>query len=74
VGARATIAGRASVFGDVPAGETWSGYPARPHKEQLRTQAAVTKLARLLRPLELMVARFTANTDPVDSSSSGDAA
>lgn len=74
VGARATIAGRASVFGDVPAGETWSGYPARPHKEQLRTQAAVTKLARLLRPLELMVARFTANTDGVDSSSSGDTA
>ena len=40
---------------DVPAGETWSGYPARPHKEALRTQAALLKLSKLLRPLERLL-------------------
>jgi UDP-3-O-[3-hydroxymyristoyl] glucosamine N-acyltransferase len=39
------IAGQSGVFGDVPAGETWSGYPARPHRESLRASAALFKLA-----------------------------
>jgi len=73
VGARASIAGQSGVFGDVPTGETWSGYPARPHKEQMRTQAALSKLARLLRPLESLVARFATNSVPVERAPSGDA-
>lgn len=55
IGTRATVAAQAGVFGDVPAGETWSGYPARPHQEQLRSQAALSRLARLLRPLERLL-------------------
>lgn len=55
VGSRATVAAQAGVFGDIPAGETWSGYPARPHKEQLRAQAAVSRLSRILRPLEQLL-------------------
>jgi len=51
IGAGARIAGQAGVFGDVPAGETWSGYPARPHRDSLRTQAAAAKLPALLRTL-----------------------
>jgi UDP-3-O-[3-hydroxymyristoyl] glucosamine N-acyltransferase len=43
------------VFGNVPAGETWSGYPARPHKEALKAQAAVFRLPRLMRTLERIV-------------------
>jgi len=57
IGARATVAAQAGVFGDIPGGETWSGYPARPHKEQLRAQAAVFRLAKLIRPLEQLLAR-----------------
>lgn len=64
VGARATLAAQAGVFGDVPSGEIWSGYPARPHKEQLRSQAAVARLARMIRPLERLLAR----TDATDGS------
>jgi UDP-3-O-[3-hydroxymyristoyl] glucosamine N-acyltransferase len=45
------------VFGDVPAGETWSGYPARPHREQLRSHAALARLARIIRPLEGLLDR-----------------
>jgi len=51
------VAAQAGVFGDIPGGETWSGYPARPHKEQLRAQAAVFRLAKLIRPLEQLLSR-----------------
>ncbi len=57
VGAGASLAGRAGVYGDVPPGEVWSGYPARPHREQLRAQAAMLRLTRLMRPLERLLAR-----------------
>jgi UDP-3-O-[3-hydroxymyristoyl] glucosamine N-acyltransferase len=52
IGAGARLAAQAGVFGDVPAGETWSGYPARPHREALRAQAALFKLPGMLRTLE----------------------
>jgi UDP-3-O-[3-hydroxymyristoyl] glucosamine N-acyltransferase len=52
IGAGAKLGAKAGVFGDVPAGETWSGYPARPHREFLRAQAAMFKLPQLLRTLE----------------------
>ncbi len=57
IGKGATLAAQAGVFGDIPAGETWSGYPARPHKEALRAQAALFKLAGLMRRLERLLAR-----------------
>jgi UDP-3-O-[3-hydroxymyristoyl] glucosamine N-acyltransferase len=49
IGDGATIAAQAGVFSDVPAGETWSGYPARPHREALRMQAGVARLPELKR-------------------------
>jgi UDP-3-O-[3-hydroxymyristoyl] glucosamine N-acyltransferase len=54
IGAGARLAAQAGVFGDIPAGETWSGYPARPHREALRAQAALFKLSRLIRRLEVL--------------------
>ena len=57
IGRGARIAGGAGVFGSVPAGETWSGYPARPHKEWLRAQASLFKLSSLMRPLERLLRR-----------------
>ncbi len=66
IGARASVGAQGGVIGDVPAGETWSGYPARPHREQLRAQGALLRLARLVRPLEQLVARAdTAGDGPV---------
>ena len=55
IGAGAKLAGRAAVFGDIPAGGTWSGYPARPHRESLRAQAALFRLPSLLRRLERLL-------------------
>jgi UDP-3-O-[3-hydroxymyristoyl] glucosamine N-acyltransferase len=55
IGDGATIAAQAGVFGDVPAGAVYSGYPARPHKEALRAQAALFRLPALLKRLRLNV-------------------
>jgi UDP-3-O-[3-hydroxymyristoyl] glucosamine N-acyltransferase len=55
IGAGARIGAQAGVFGDIPAGETWSGYPARPHKESLRASAALFKLAGMMRRLEKLL-------------------
>ncbi|HKN66743.1 MAG TPA: UDP-3-O-(3-hydroxymyristoyl)glucosamine N-acyltransferase [Gemmatimonadaceae bacterium] len=55
IGKGSTVAAQAGVFGDIPAGETWSGYPARPHKQALRAQAALFRLAPLMRQLEKLL-------------------
>jgi len=55
IGAGARLAAQAGVFGDIPAGETWSGYPARPHRESLRASAALFKLAGMIRRLEKLL-------------------
>ncbi len=55
VGAGARLAAQAGVFGDIPAGETWSGYPARPHREALRAQAALFRLSGLMRGIERLL-------------------
>ena len=55
IGAGARVAAQAGVFGDIPAGETWSGYPARPHRESLRASAALFKLAGMMRRLEKLL-------------------
>ena len=55
VGKGAILAAQAGVFGDIPAGETWSGYPARPHKQALRAQAALFRLPDLLRRIERLL-------------------
>jgi UDP-3-O-[3-hydroxymyristoyl] glucosamine N-acyltransferase len=57
IGQGARLAAQAGVFGSIPAGETWSGYPARPHKEALRAHAAMFKLPSLIRALERLVER-----------------
>jgi UDP-3-O-[3-hydroxymyristoyl] glucosamine N-acyltransferase len=55
IGAGARIAGQARVTRDVPAGATVSGYPARDHREALRVQAALLRLAKIVDQLEALV-------------------
>jgi UDP-3-O-[3-hydroxymyristoyl] glucosamine N-acyltransferase len=52
IGAGARVAARAGVISDIPPGETWSGYPARPHREALRASSALFKLAGIIKKLE----------------------
>jgi UDP-3-O-[3-hydroxymyristoyl] glucosamine N-acyltransferase len=49
IGAQARIGAQAGVTADVEAKATVSGYPARPHREAMRAQAAVFKLPALLK-------------------------
>jgi UDP-3-O-[3-hydroxymyristoyl] glucosamine N-acyltransferase len=49
VGAGARVGAQAGVTASVAAGETVSGYPARPHREAMRAQAALFKLPELLK-------------------------
>ncbi len=59
IGSGVQIGGQAGVICDVPDGETWSGYPARPHRESLRATAALFKLAGLMKRLEKLLERGT---------------
>ena len=60
IGDGARVAFGSTVMRDVPAGETVSGSPSRPHRESLRRQAHVGRLDTLIRRVahvEAMVAR-----------------
>jgi UDP-3-O-[3-hydroxymyristoyl] glucosamine N-acyltransferase len=46
VGDGASVGAQGGVLKDVPAGEVWSGTPARPLKQWLREQAAVSRLTK----------------------------
>lgn len=52
IGAGARVGGQAGVTADVAAGATVSGYPARPHREAMRTQALMFKLPELFARLK----------------------
>jgi len=55
VGDGVQVGAQAGVIGDVPPGVTVSGYPARPHHEAMRAEAALRRLpdlARRVRALE----------------------
>lgn len=51
IGAGSMVAARAAVMDDIPPGQAWAGYPARPVKETMRIVAATSKLPDLLREL-----------------------
>jgi len=52
IGNDARIGARSVVIADVPAGATFSGHPARPHREYLRGVATMYQLARYGKTLE----------------------
>lgn len=52
IGDDAILCGRAGVIGNIEAGSFVSGYPARPHKEQMKLHAAQKKLPSLLRTIK----------------------
>ncbi len=60
IGPGAIIGAQTGVMGDVPAGAFVSGYGAKPHKEVLRTQAAVHQLPDLMKKFREMERRMKA--------------
>ncbi|MEW6557138.1 MAG: UDP-3-O-(3-hydroxymyristoyl)glucosamine N-acyltransferase [Elusimicrobiota bacterium] len=57
IGNGAVIAARAGVIGDVPAKETVSGYPARPHKQAMKIYALLQKLPELFEEIKKLKSR-----------------
>lgn len=51
IGARAMVGGNSVVSKDVPEGAFVTGYPARPHRQWIKSQAALSRLPGLLRKL-----------------------
>lgn len=51
IGPGTRIAAQAGVIGNVPGGQTYSGYPARPHREALRASALTLRLPEIFRRL-----------------------
>ncbi|MEO1236423.1 MAG: UDP-3-O-(3-hydroxymyristoyl)glucosamine N-acyltransferase [Planctomycetota bacterium] len=51
IGHGCKIAGGAAVITDIPDGEDWAGYPAKPAKDAFREEMAVRKLPDLLKQL-----------------------
>ena len=55
IGRGARLLVQSGVIADIPAGTTVSGYPARPHREYLRAQAALYRLLKIVDELEELV-------------------
>ena len=55
IGRGARLLVQSGIIADVPADATVSGYPARPHREVLRAQAALYRLAKIVDELEALV-------------------
>ncbi|RMD65567.1 MAG: UDP-3-O-(3-hydroxymyristoyl)glucosamine N-acyltransferase [Planctomycetota bacterium] len=47
IGPRARVGARSGVMNDIPEGETWVGYPARPASQTMRIIAAETRLPEI---------------------------
>jgi UDP-3-O-[3-hydroxymyristoyl] glucosamine N-acyltransferase len=52
IGDKVTVTAQGGVVGNVPAGEMWGGFPARPHREQMRSYAALAKLPEWMKRVE----------------------
>jgi UDP-3-O-[3-hydroxymyristoyl] glucosamine N-acyltransferase len=63
VGDEAVLIAQSGVIGDVPAGATLSGYPARPHREVLKGAAELRGIDRLKDRLKRLEAEVRALRD-----------
>ena len=59
LGDKSTVGGKAGLISDLPAGETWFGYPARPMKENLRSQMRLKQLGRYFQKVKDLEARIS---------------
>jgi UDP-3-O-[3-hydroxymyristoyl] glucosamine N-acyltransferase len=63
IGDGAKVAAQAGVSHDIPAGETWFGYPARPLTQVMRASAAFLRLPELVRRMQRLEKRLNGDDD-----------
>lgn len=56
IGDGVRVAAKSAVFGDIPAGTAVGGHPARAHRQFLRAQAALYRMAPIINELERLAA------------------
>jgi UDP-3-O-[3-hydroxymyristoyl] glucosamine N-acyltransferase len=54
IGDRARVGARAGVIGDIPAATEVSGYPARPHRQEMKMQALLRRLPELFERMKAL--------------------
>jgi len=57
IGDGARVGAQSGVAHDIPDGETYSGYPAMPHREWLRMSVSLPKVPELLRQVRKLEER-----------------
>ncbi len=67
IGEKASLGGKAGVMGDIEAGTTQYGLPARPDKEQLRIQLALQRLPDLVKKVQELEQKLAALTPKQDA-------
>lgn len=58
VGDDSVIAAKSGITNDVPAGSFYSGFPARPHRDQLKKDAAIGRLPETLKEIRTIKKRL----------------
>ncbi|HWQ61417.1 MAG TPA: UDP-3-O-(3-hydroxymyristoyl)glucosamine N-acyltransferase [Negativicutes bacterium] len=58
IGDNCVFAGKSGAASDVPANSFYAGFPARPHKEWLRAEAAMRRLPDLVKKVQQLEARL----------------
>ncbi len=59
IGDNSVFAAKSGIIGDVPAGAFYAGFPARPHKEWLRSEAATHRLPDMLKKIRDLEKRLS---------------
>jgi UDP-3-O-[3-hydroxymyristoyl] glucosamine N-acyltransferase len=67
IGEKASLGGKAGVMGDIEAGTTQYGLPARPDKEQIRIQLALQRLPDLVKKVQELEQKLAALTPKHDA-------
>jgi UDP-3-O-[3-hydroxymyristoyl] glucosamine N-acyltransferase len=64
IGDGAKLGAQSGVMNDIPAGETWAGTPARPHREWLRAMASLEHVTEMRKELKTLRREVDALGDP----------
>ncbi len=63
IGSKATLAGRTGATGNIPAGAVYAGYPAQPFRDEMKMNAHLRRLPKLIERVKALEATLGASKD-----------